>query len=86
MDNLSAHKGARVRELIEAAGGEVLYLPPYSPDLNPIEQAFATLKHLLHLARQRTSEALWEEIGALLDRFEPPECANYLANSGYRIN
>ena len=86
MDNLSAHKGARVRELIEAEGGEVLYLPPYSPDLNPVEQAFAKLKHLLRLARQRTTEALWNEIGSLLDRFKPGECVNYLAHCGYRIN
>ena len=84
MDNLSAHKGLRVRELIERAGGEVLYLPPYSPDLNPIEQAFAKLKHLLRLARKRTTEDLWNEIGTLLNRFQPAECANYIANAGYR--
>ena len=86
MDNLSAHKGRGVREMIEATGAEVLYLPPYSPDLNPIEQAFAKLKHLLRLARRRTTEELWGEIGALLDRFEPPECARYFAHSGYAIN
>lgn len=86
MDNLSSHKGVRVRELLEGAGAEALYLPPYSPDLNPIEQAFAKLKHLLRAARRRTSEALWKEIGSLLDRFEPHECARYLANSGYSIN
>lgn len=84
MDNLSSHKGARVRELIERAGGEVLYLPPYSPDLNPIEQAFAKLKHLLRATRRRTTEDLGNEIGSLLDRFKPTECANYIANSGYR--
>ena len=86
MDNLSSHKGARVRELLEAAGAEALYLPPYSPDLNPIEQAFAKLEHLLRAARQRTTEALWDEIGSLLERFEPDECARYLANAGYAIN
>ena len=86
MDNLSSHKGARVRQLLEEAGAEVLYLPPYSPDLNPIEQAFAKLKHLLRVARRRTREQLWDEIGALLDRFTSKECANYLANSGYAIN
>ena len=86
MDNLSSHKGRRVRELLEAAGAETLYLPPYSPDLNPIEMAFAKLKHLLRAARCRTSETLWDEIGTLLDRFEPDECARYLANAGYAIN
>ena len=86
MDNLSSHKGTRVRELLEAAGAEALYLPPYSPDLNPIEQAFAKLKHLLRAARQRTTETLWDEIGSLLERFEPDECARYLANAGYAIN
>ena len=86
MDNLSSRKGARVRELLAGAVAEALYLPPYSPDLNPIEQAFAKLKHLLRLARRRTTEALWEEIGSVLDRFEPSECANYLANAGYRVN
>lgn len=84
MDNLSAHKGSRVPKLIEAAGGEALYLPPYSPDLNPIEQAFAKLKHLLRLARKRTTEDLWNEIGTLLNRFRPSECANYISNAGYR--
>lgn len=86
MDNLSSHKGARVRQLLEEAGAEALYLPPYSPDLNPIEQAFAKLKHLLRAARRRTSETLWEEIGSLLDCFESDECANYLRNSGYCCN
>ena len=92
LDNLAAHKGPRVRELIADAGGEVLYLPPYSPDpgsspgqaLNPIEQAFAKLKHLLRAAQQRTTEDLWQEIGQLLDTFKPNECANYIANAGYR--
>ena len=86
MDNLSSHKGVRVRELLDSAGAEALYLPPYSPDLNPIEQAFAKLKHLLRAAKRRTTERLWDEIGGLLDRFTPEECANYLANSGYAIN
>lgn len=84
MDNLSSHKGPRVAELIERAGGEVLYLPPYSPDLNPIEQAFAKLKHLLRAAKRRNTDDLWNEIGSLLDHFKPAECANYIANSGYR--
>ena len=86
MDNLSSHKGKRVRELLEAVGAEALYLPPYSPDLNPIEQVFAKLKHLLRSARRGTSEALWDEIEQLLERFEPDECANYLRHAGYRRN
>ena len=83
MDNLPAHKVAGVREAIEAAGARLLYLPPYSPDLNPIEQAFAKLKVLLRAAAERSVEGLWSTIGKLLDRFPPTECANYLANSGY---
>ena len=84
MDNLSAHKGERTRELIEAAGGEVLYLPPYSPDLNPIEQAFSKLKHWLRAAKETTTQSLWDMIGTILDHFKPDECARYFQNSGYR--
>ena len=65
------------------AGAELRYLPPYSPDLNPIEQAFAKLKALLRKAAERTVDGLWNAIGQLLDLFPPTECANYLANSGY---
>jgi transposase len=83
MDNLAAHKVAGVQDAIRAAGASILYLPPYSPDLNPIEQLFAKLKALLRAAATRTREALWSTIGALLDRFSPAECRNYLANSGY---
>jgi transposase len=83
MDNLAAHNVAGVREAIEARGAELRYLPPYSPDLNPIEQAFAKLKALLRKAAERTVEGLWTAIGHLLDLFPPAECANYLANSGY---
>lgn len=83
MDNLAAHKVAGVREAIEAVGASVLYLPPYSPDLNPIEKAFAKLKALLRRAAARTREELWDEIGDLLDRFSPRECRNYLASCGY---
>jgi transposase len=83
MDNLPAHKVAGVQEAIRAAGASVLYLPSYSPDLNPIEQLFAKLKALLRKAAARTREALWTTIGALLDSFSPDECQNYLANSGY---
>jgi transposase len=83
MDNLSSHKGPRVRALIEEAGGTLLYLPPYSPDFNPIENAFAKLKALLRKAAQRTVEGLWTAIGRLLDAFTPRECANYFAAAGY---
>jgi transposase len=83
MDNLPAHKVAGVREAIEARGAKLLYLPPYSPDLNPIEQVFAKLKAMLRGAAERSVEGLWSTIGRLLDRFPPAECANYLANSGY---
>jgi transposase len=83
MDNLSSHKGPRVRTLIEAAGASLLYLPPYSPDFNPIENAFAKLKALLRKAAARTLEALWIVIGELVDAFTPDECANYFAAAGY---
>ena len=83
MDNLSSHKGPRLRELIEAAGASLLYLPPYSPDFNPIENAFAKLKALLRKAAERTVEGLWTAIGRLLDAFTPNECANYFAAAGY---
>ena len=83
MDNLPAHKLAAVRQTIEAAGATLLYLPPYSPDLNPIEQVFAKLKALLRKAAKRSIEALWREIGALLETFTEKECRNYLRNSGY---
>lgn len=83
MDNLSSHKVAGVREAIEAAGARLVYLPPYSPDLNPIEQLFAKLKALLRKAAERSIEALWATIGRLLDTFSPAECANYLRHAGY---
>ena len=83
MDNLPAHKLAAVREIIEAAGASLLYLPPYSPDLNPIEQVFAKLKALLRKAAKRSITDLWKQIGKLLDEFTAQECRNYLRNSGY---
>ena len=83
MDNLPAHKVAGIRQAIEARDAKLRYLPPYSPDLNPIEQAFAKLKALLRKAAERTVDGLWNAIGKLLDLFPPTECANYLANSGY---
>ena len=82
-DNLRAHRVAGVREAINAAGASILYLPPYSPDLNPIEQAFAKLKAGLRSAAARTREALWTTIGQLLDTFSPDESRRYLAHSGY---
>jgi len=83
MDNLQPHKNATVRELIEAAGAELRFLPPYSPELNPIEQAFAKLKAHLRKAQERSIDALCQRIGTVLDRFKPTECANFFANSGY---
>lgn len=83
MDNLAAHKVEGVREAIEAARATLRYLPPYSPDLNPIEQVFAKLKALLRKAAERSVEALWNRIGELLDAFSPAECANYFKNAGY---
>jgi transposase len=83
MDHLSVHKVTGVIEAIEAAGARVMYLPPYSPDLNPIEQLFAKPKALLRKAKQRTIADLWDRIGKLLDEFSAQECADYLVNSGY---
>ena len=83
MDNLSSHKGPRTRALIEAAGASLLFLPPYSPDFNPIENAFAKLKALLRKAAERTVEGLWATIGRLADAFAPTECANYFSACGY---
>jgi transposase len=83
MDNLSAHKRAGVRRAIEAAGCRLLYLPPYSPDLNPIEKAFSKLKALLRKAAQRTVEGLWKYLGAALDEFQAAECHNYFHSCGY---
>jgi transposase len=86
LDNLAAHKVAGVREAITAAGASTLYLPPYSPDLNPIEQLFSKLKALLRKAAARTRDTLWSTIGTLLDAFGPDECRNYLENSGYAFD
>jgi transposase len=84
MDNLSSHKVAGVREAIESAGAELRYLPPYSPDLNPIELAFSKLKKLLRDGAQRTVDKLWELCGTILDEFTPAECRNYFRHCGYR--
>jgi transposase len=83
LDNLGSHKSKAVRRAIRTAGAHLIFLPPYSPDLNPIEQVFAKLKTLLRKAAERTVEATWKRIGQLLDCFTPAECANYLVNSGY---
>jgi len=83
LDNLSSHKGPRVRAAIRAVGAKLFFLPAYSPDLNPIEQVFAKLKHLLRKAAERTVEATWRQIGSLLQCFTSKECRNYLVNSGY---
>jgi transposase len=83
MDNLGSHKGSKVRELLRRAGIKLFFLPPYSPDLNPIEQVFSKLKRLLRKANERTIEATWQRIGKLLDRFPPHECANYIRGAGY---
>jgi transposase len=85
MDNLGSHKGSAVRALIRAAGAKLFFLPKYSPDLNPIEQVFAKLKHLLRKAAARTVEAICAAIGELLGAFSPQECANYFKNSGYSL-
>ncbi len=83
MDNLGSHKSDKVRQLIRKVGARLLFLPPYSPDLNPIEQVFSKLKTLLRKADERTVEAVWKRIGNLLTHFKPTECASYLRNSGY---
>ena len=83
MDNLSSHKGPRVREMIEAVGAKLLHLPPYSPDFNPIENAFAKLKALLRKAAERTVDGLWNAIGHIVDTFTTRECRNYFNAGGY---
>jgi len=83
MDNLSSHKGNEIREAIEAAGATLRFLPPYSPDFNPIEQAFSKLKAHLRKAAERTIHGLGEAIARIIDLFSPQECANSFTNSGY---
>ena len=86
LDNLGSHKGKAVRQAIRSAGAHLLFLPPYSPDLNPIEQVFAKLKTLLRKADERCVENVWRRIGSLLDHFSPNECSNYLRHAGYASN
>ena len=85
MDNLSAHKVAGVSDAIEAVGASLRYLPPYSPDLNPIENLYSKLKWLIRSEAARTVKDLWNAIGKLIDKFSPSECLNYIINAGYRI-
>ena len=83
LDNLSSHKVTGVKKAITATGATLLYLPPYSPDLNPIEKSFSKLKALLRKAAQRDLDALWTEIGELLNKVTPSECTNFFASCGY---
>jgi transposase len=83
LDNLSSHKRVEARRAIEAAGARVVFLPPYSPDLNPIENAFSKLKRLVRTAGRRTLEALWSFLGQAMDAFAPAECLNYFRHCGY---
>ena len=85
MDNLSSHKVAGVKEAIESVGARVIYLPPYSPDFNPIEMVFAKLKTLLRKLKLRTMEELWKKLGELCDVFTSKECQNYFRHAGYKI-
>lgn len=83
MDNLGSHKSAALRRLIRGAGARLWYLPLYSPDLNPIEQAFAKIKHWMRIAEKRTLEDTWRYLGDLVTTIQPRECSNYFANAGY---
>jgi len=83
MDNLGSHKSQAVRRAIRQAGAHLLFLPPYSPDMNPIEQAFSKLKHWMRKAAARTRDTLWRTVGAILARFTTQECENYFKNAGY---
>ena len=83
LDNLGSHKGRRARRAIRAAGAHLIFLPAYRPDLNPIEQLFAKLKHLMRAAQPRIVEETWRKVSALINIVSPSECSNYSANSGY---
>ena len=83
MDNLPAHKVNGVRQAVEAVGAELLYLPPYSPDLNPIEMAFSKIKALLRKAEERTRDGLWDRTAQIIDHFSPEECSNFFRHDGY---
>ena len=86
MDNLGSHNGLAVRRAIEAVGARLMFLPPYSPDFNPIEMAFGKLKALLRKAAERTVEGLWSAIRRLVDAVTPDECANFFAAAGYELD
>jgi len=86
MDNLSSHKQTGVERAIESVGANVMFLPPYSPDLNPIEKLFAKLKALLRTSAERTIEDLWKRVGELVEMFSPQECLNYIHSCGYTAN
>ena len=83
MDNLGSHKSAALRRTIRAAGARLRFLPPYSPDLNPIEQAFAKIKHWMRSAQKRSVEDVWRHVGGLVATIQPNECSNYFVNAGY---
>ncbi len=83
MDNLGSHKGKAVRDAITAAGARLWFLPPYSPDLNPIEQTFSKIKHWMRMAQKRTIEETWRYLGSLIPQITPHECANFFENAGY---
>jgi transposase len=83
MDNLGSHRSAAIRQMIRAAGARLWYLPPYSPDLNPIEQTFSKIKHWMRTAQKRTVEDAWRQIGTLVTDIKPAECCNYFVNAGY---
>ncbi len=83
MDNLGSHKSQEVKDRINAAGAQLLFLPPYSPDLNPIEQTFSKIKHWMRMAQKRTVEEVWRYVGHVIDTITPDECRNYFRNSGY---
>ena len=83
MDNLGSHKSKAVRDAIKATGARLFFLPPYSPDLNPIEQTFSKIKHWMRMASERTVEATWKRVGKLIGTIKPQECENYFINSGY---
>lgn len=85
MDNLSSHKRPRVQELIEAAGAELLYLPPYSPDLNPIEMVFSKIKQLLRSLAARTQRALWDSVQSVLDKVTPTDALHCFRHAGYTL-
>ena len=86
MDNLSSHKVAGVKKAIESVGARLVYLPPYSPDFNPIENAFSKLKTMLRKLKLRSMPELWKKLGKLCDIFKPEECKNYFKNAGYKNN